>query len=197
MQDKSLVTEQKKIDKKMKIIAIVVGIYAVIILIGQFGKQSTPSNTVVDGSTSTIQKNAPSPTHIPTVAPKPIKISFTGKIEPSVLHPGEKAVLTFEVINEDAQRPLEGLRILFADSGLISKGLTIVNVMSGGICDGRAFEWKNELMKIPPGSKRDFVIVAQANEPGSYESVVTLVNPMGVAPFDDQGQELNAKLLVY
>lgn len=124
------------------------------------------------------------------------KVDFTGKVEPSTARKGQKVVMTIEVTNQDNSKTIDGMRILFANEDFVKKGLVITNVMSGGVQDGRAFEWTNSLMQIKPGEKRDFVIVAQANVPGNYESVVTLVNPTGKTAFDDQNQELKAKLTV-
>lgn len=127
--------------------------------------------------------------------PKP-KVSFNGKITPSTVNKGEKVSIEFEVENIDDKTPIDGVRILFANQNILNKGLIITNVMSGGIQQGRAFEWTNDLMKIQPKEKRNFVIMAVASQPGNYESEVTFVNPTGKTAFDDQGQSLKAKLIV-
>lgn len=171
----------------------VTGFFVLLLIISQSDKSSTTLNTQADNPTQAITK----PIEKPVEHSK--NIDVTGKVEPSIATKGEKVVITIEVTNLDKTQPINGMRILFADSSFIDKGLSIVNVMSGGTQDGRAFVWNNELMKIPPKEKRDFVIVAKANETGSYESTITFGTPSSPNSimYDYFDQELKAKLIVY
>lgn len=166
----------------------VVGLIVLSLLLGGKNKQS--SEAFKQGLEAGKQAASPAQKE-----PLP-KIEFSGKVEPALTKKGEKVVITFDVTNTDESKTIEGMRILFANEDFLKKGLVIVNVMSGGQQDGRAFQWTNDLMKIAPKGKRSFVIVATANEPGNYESVVTFRSPTLTTTFDDQGQELKAKLTV-
>ena len=128
-------------------------------------------------------------------ASKP-KISVNGKVAPSLAKKGDKVVVEFEIENLDDKTTVDGMRILFANQDFVNKALVITGVMSGGVQQGRAFEWTNELMAIKPKEKRNFVIVAAANQPGNYESEVTFVSPVGKVAFDDQDQSLKAKVAI-
>lgn len=165
-------------------------------------KQASVKQVSTQSKTGAPQTKSPEPTKtpIPTVTeppkPSPPKIDFSGTVDPSFVQQGEKVVITFTIENLDETQTIEGMRILFANKAFLEKGLTIVNVMSGGAYHGRAFEWKNDLMGIPPKEKRNFVIVATANQPGRYESAVTFLNPTGTKPFEAE-EELKATLIVY
>lgn len=102
------------------------------------------------------------------------KIKFAGQVNPVVVTRGSKVVIKIDVENLDKEKTIDNIRLLFSDSDFLEQGLVIVNVMSGGQQDGRAFVWQNELAKIKPGEKRSFQIVAQANKPGKYNSVISI-----------------------
>lgn len=160
-------------------------------------KQTNPSQPVSSNgsSTSGTQSQNDSNLNQPTVPPP--KISISGSITPTVAQKGTKVVIKIDVENKDPQRSIDGVRILFSNKDFLEKGLIIVNVMSGGTQDGRAFVWQNEGMKIPPNEKRSFQIVAQANVPGTYQSVINVLTPSSsYYTYEGDNSELVAKLSV-
>jgi hypothetical protein len=127
-----------------------------------------------------------------------IKLDFAGSIDPMIATIGDKVVIKIDIQNLDTLKTLDATRILFSDTKFLNNGLIIVNVMSGGIQDGRSFKWINDGMKIPPLEKRSFQIVAQANKPGKYESIIQITPIEGGLPYEDSygNSELVAKLTV-
>lgn len=125
--------------------------------------------------------------------PEKPKVDFSGWVEPPVASTGEKVIIHFDVENLSEDQSLNGMRILFANSRFLTEGLVIVNVMSGGVQDGRAFEWS---MEIPAKEKRSYQIVAYANEVGNYESVITLQSDGHWLEDPEGNSELLAKLTV-
>ncbi|MDD4600437.1 hypothetical protein SDC9_05966 [bioreactor metagenome] len=126
------------------------------------------------------------------------KINFTGQINPTVAQKGSKVVIRIDVENLDKEKTIDNVRLLFSDSDFLEQGLIIVNVMSGGQQDGRAFVWQNEGMKMKPGEKRSFQIVAQANKPGKYQSIIQIKDAKSSKEYKDpsNNSELVAKLTV-
>lgn len=126
------------------------------------------------------------------------KVNFTGQITPTVAQKGSKVVIRVDVENLDKEKTIENVRLLFSDSDFLEQGLIIANVMSGGQQDGRAFLWQNEGMKIKPGEKRSFQIVAQANKPGKYQSIIQIKDAKSSKDYKDtsNNSELVAKLTV-
>lgn len=184
---------KREVKRRYLVLAIVCLMSVCFSMIGLLAEKPSNSKIIPPKSPSDVSEVKQTVTQKITNKPK---IHFIGTIEPSVVNQSDKVVITFEIENLDSKMTVDGMRILFANEEFLTKGLSIVNVMSGGRQTGRAFQWDNDLMKIPPKEKRSFTIVASANQKGSYESIVTFLNPTGVDPFDDQGQELKAKLLV-
>jgi hypothetical protein len=127
-----------------------------------------------------------------------VKISFDGSITPNVVKSGEKVVIAVTVENLDDAKTIENVRLLFSSSSFLNDGLAIVNVMSQGTQDGRSFTWQSDLTKIPPKEKRTFQIVATANKPGTYTSVIQIKPASGTQNYSDNdgNEELNAKIVV-
>jgi hypothetical protein len=127
------------------------------------------------------------------------KIDFSGSVQPSLATVGEKVVIKVQITNLDSTYTIDGIRLLFSDEDFLEQGLIIVNVMSGGEKDtSRSFKWNSDLMKIAPKQTKSFVIVAQANIPGDYESIISIKEATGLRIYSDtQGnEELVAKLIV-
>lgn len=126
------------------------------------------------------------------------KVNIAGAVTPSIAQKGEKVIIKIDVENLDANKTIDGVRLLFSDMKFLDQGLIIVNVMSGGIQDGRAFVWQGEMANIPPKGKRSYQIVAQANNPGTYQSIINIKSPSTGLPYSDPegNEELNAKLVV-
>lgn len=126
------------------------------------------------------------------------KVNFTGQINPSVATKGSKVVIRIDIENLDKEKTIENVRLLFSDSDFLEQGLIIVNVMSGGQQDGRAFVWQNEGMRMKPGEKRSFQIVAQANKPGKYQSIIQIKDAKSSREYKDpsNNSELVTKLTV-
>jgi hypothetical protein len=127
-----------------------------------------------------------------------VKISFNGAITPNVVKSGEKVVIAVTVENLDDAKTIENVRLLFSSSSFLNDGLAIVNVMSQGTQDGRSFTWQSDLTKIPPKEKRTFQIVATANKPGTYTSIIQIKPASGTQNYSDNegNEELNAKIVV-
>ena len=126
------------------------------------------------------------------------KVNIAGSVTPTVAQKGDKVVIKIDVENLDSSKTIDGIKLLFSDTKFLEQGLVIVNVMSGGIQNGRAFVWQLEGAKIPPKEKRSYQIVAQANTPGTYQSIIQIKPPStGQVYSDPEGnEELNAKLVV-
>ncbi len=177
--------------------------FVVYILVGFFVLYLLTAATGAPESSQTRrpEKNKPLTSAPPPKAPEKIllpKVEFAGQVSPRVAARGDKVIIRIDVKNLDSSRTIEGLRILFSSSDFLDEGLAIVNVMSGGIQDGRAFVWQNEGTKIPPREQRSFQIVGKANRPGKYESIIQIKDQRTAQVYEDpQGNsELVAKLTV-
>jgi len=125
------------------------------------------------------------------------KVNFSGSVDPAIAQKGDKVLIKVDVENLDESKSIDGIKLLFSDKKFLEQGLIIVNVMSGGVQDGRAFNWKSEATNIPPKGKRSYQIVAQANTPGTYESIIQVESPSFQIYSDPEGNsELSAKLVV-
>lgn len=162
-----------------------------LIVVGSFtacgGSKTTATNT---STTNTTQE--------PKQEESLVKINFNGSITPTVVKAGEKVVIAVQVENLDGSKTIDGIRLLFSNTKFLEDGLTIVNIMSGGVQDGRSFKWQNEGMKIAPKEKRTFQIVAKANKPGAYSSIIQIKPIDGIKNYSDPdgNEELNAKFTV-
>lgn len=123
------------------------------------------------------------------------KINFNGSIDPTTVKTGKKIVVAVEVENLDETKPINGIRLLFSNSKFLEDGLTIANIMNGGVQDGRSVKWN---IQIPPKEKRAFQIIGKANKVGSYESVIQIKPIEGTKTYSDKdgNEELNAKFTV-
>ncbi|QAT40833.1 hypothetical protein [Clostridium sp. JN-9] len=123
------------------------------------------------------------------------KINFTGKINPQIAKTGEKVVISVEIENTSKNKSIKGIKLVFSNKDLLEKGLVITNIMNGGTKNGRDINWNIE---IPPKEKRTFNIIASANEPGEYETVITFGEYNGFVYYQspDGNDELDGKLIV-
>lgn len=105
-------------------------------------------------------------------------IDFEGKVTPSVLTKGYDATITVNVTNKGTE-DIKGIRLLFSNQELVTKGLIIKNVVNGEIrLSIRSFEWPNIIIK--PNETAELKIEAQAGEPGQYNNIIT-IQPIGKA----------------
>lgn len=104
-------------------------------------------------------------------------INFTGKVSPSVLSKGYDGTIDVKVTNK-GEEDIKGIRLLFSNADLVTKGLIIKNVVNGNVSatSNRSFEWPN--VTIKPNETVELKMELQANEPGEYDNIIT-VQPIG------------------
>lgn len=186
---------------------IIITAIVVFIFIGAFSSSNSRSknqarladSTQTNTTTSNTETAKPTDTPKPTEKKKhPIKVSIDGKIEPPIAQVGDKVAITITVQNNDKEQTVDGIRLLSTNKDYLEKALIVVNAVNGEKSFGGAYEWNTPIMRIPPGEKRNLVIVAQANEPGSYETQFLIKSSDFNTQFDlpADGEELKAKLIV-
>jgi hypothetical protein len=141
------------------------------------------------------------PTRVPaTATPVPAKpavpiASMSGRFDPRTLRVGTKLVMWFEVENQ-GDTTIDGIKLF--SNGSWDK-YTITGVTPGGSYDGgwlgTTFSWG---MRVPPGEKRSFQIIAFPNEPGNHEFSFVLDDAAGHQLKDatGEGQVIGGKVAV-
>lgn len=124
-------------------------------------------------------------------------IDFTGKVSPSVLSKGYDGTIDVKVTNK-GEKDIEGIRLLFSNTDLVTKGLIIKNVVNGNVSatSNRSFEWPN--VTIKPNETAELKIELQANEPGEYDNIIT-IQPIGSGEMyktSDGNAELHYKFTI-
>lgn len=124
-------------------------------------------------------------------------IDFTGKVSPSVLSKGHDGTIDVKVTNK-GEKNIEGIKLLFSNTDLVTKGLIIKNVVNGNVSatSNRSFEWPN--ITIKPNEAAELKIELQANEPGKYDNIIT-IQPIGSGEMyktSDGNAELHYKFTI-
>lgn len=124
-------------------------------------------------------------------------IDFTGKVSPSVLTKGNDGTVSVKVTNK-GEKDINGIRLLFSNNDLVTKGLIIKNVVNGKVSEvsNRSFEWPD--LTIKPNETAELKIELQANEQGQYDNVIT-IQPVGSSQIykaSDGNAELHYKFKI-